>query len=510
VLPHSYQYKMVDALLAQEGGLLNVLSADNVWFQTITEYFVDMVDPGGQVIVRELIDAYLYALNSPGMKYFKTDLFAHLLVSSRKGKNSSEIVAQVCQHFGAFGIKLGQFLLATGILPENENKALRELEDSARAPTREEVYADLREIFGSENIPYKIRTVLGGASLKYVVLATKEDGSEVVLKILAKDALIHTPLEEKIMKRIAVYLVEKHGQKYSVFKTAVFAAAEAVRRELSFEDEVRRSNIARSHMYKNCGLDSVSFQLVKDRFVHQRLIEAEFAPGISIHDLNPDSKSLLSSAILRCELQNIFPSAKDAKIYFEPDRHFGNYRVTEERVTPIDFGQLHVMSVQQRDRIIDVFAVSGILSKIGEYDSYLSRAMMAPIIDRVVVKLAEILDIDFSSSKTSRSKLVRHLAEGFYMRSGENGVTSYYRLLSILEDDGFLDKLGEERIPFYDFPKGLLQIARFTKNLNPVDQTESVEERFTNFAIQRAESIAKELGLESLGLSDFFSYYIGR
>ena len=495
-LPSSYQYTSMDALLNQRNGLLETISLKEEWTRRVVDHLLSLVHQDARQIVEEMVDSYLEALKKPGLQYYRSTVFAHLLVSSKKGSQNGNVLTETCKHFGAFGIKIGQFLLASGVLPEEENKALLNLEDNARSPTREKMYEDLREIFGDKPIPYTIKENVGGASLKYVVRAETMDKRDVAVKILSKDALIHTKLEERLLKDMAAVLVRKHGQKYGIFKSAVHAAAEAIKREIDFDAEVKRSALARENMYKQCG-KGVTFYPVKETLVHERLIEAEYAPGSNIQRLEGNSKDRIAAGIVDCEAKNFFAENPDSNvIYFDPDRHSGNYRVTDDTVYPIDFGQLHSVSVEERARLIDLAAVAGILSTVGERGVIATHSVVGPFVDH-------ILNL-FGQPSDKKQELVTALSAMFSQYHSETGLTPYYRLISVIEDAGLLNL--KDRILCYDLPKGLLQLSRLGKLAVKHDASAiPVEAIYKSKVEARANELWSTLGkdpsLIDLGLS---------
>lgn len=487
ILPNHYQYKIVDALLSQDGGLLASFDKSNRWVETIMQFFVDQVGSEAQTVARELFDAYAHALDTPGLRPFRSSLFARLLVSSTSENKSGQVVAQLCQHFGAFGIKLGQFLLATQILPPAENEALRDLEDSARAPTREEVYEDLRSIYGAQQVPYTVKRVLGGASLKYVVLATSPIGREVVLKVLARDAMIHTPLEAKIASRMGDYLVRKHGPKYSVFNTVIDAAAQAVKRELSFADEVERSKLARAHMYKTGALHpSIKLHMADEVLINNRLIEAEYVAGTAIYELDEAAQKSVAENLNQMEWDNFMGDEHAEKVYFDPDRHFGNYRMTAEQIAPIDFGQLHVLSIEQREQIMNVAAIAGILNEMARRSSWYVSYKASALADELQRVLALPPD-------SARQSLLTKQIKTEFASPKDNDIAAFYALLGALDQAGMFASI--DRIPFYDVPKGLLQLSRLGEYLGEEFKSTTASERFKALVTKRAHAIAEALQL---------------
>lgn len=505
-LPKKIQNVLIDGALSHKGGLMENPNKVDYWTQTIIDYLVQMVEEPYRDTAREIIDAFVHTYqSSEGLKYFRSTLFAYVLVASQKGQSSAETIAQICLEFGTFGIKLGQFLLATKVLPEAQNQALSKLEDKARYIEREEMYKDLEEIFEGE-IPYEIKNIEGSASLKYVVRAIrKSDGEEVVLKVLSKDAKIHTPFEKKLMKRIADRLVEVHGAKYRLFKFAVSAAVKAIETELSFEAEVQKSEIASENMYKNCNHENISFSLMKEKLLHERVIEAEYAPGKSFSRVTKELQKELSKAITVCEKENLFPSSEEngEAIYLDHDRHPGNYRVGENFVHPIDFGQLQVMSAEEREQIISLSAIAAILNTMGQAESqWAINSIMRP----VSLKILEILKLNTKDHK--EASLSYELAAQFSHHPNDEFTTSYYRLISLLDEKGFLDCAKIAKMGLYSFPKALMQISRFNSFLEG-DEKESLEEHFYKLAKTKAERYAKEMELKEPEFKEICWWLLG-
>ena len=163
---------------------------------------------------------------------------------SRVGSEESScgrILKDILEVFGTTGIKIGQFLAASEILPDEDSRILRQLQERASVPDRESIYEDLRDISNGKELPVKLKELLGSASLKYAPLALYEGtGDEVVLKSLDLRAWLIQVLNLTSL-RLCRSILWKIRQKIRTSKSIVRAAKDAVKRELSFEDEVKKS-----------------------------------------------------------------------------------------------------------------------------------------------------------------------------------------------------------------------------------------------------------------------------
>lgn len=436
--PLSYQHALVDAMLSHPKGLLHVVTPGSGWTKTITTHLLSKSHDDAQVISEELLEAYLFALGDLGLEHFRSNVLAQLLVDTGHERDSATVLKRVCESFGATGVKVGQFIYAMDLLPDAEQHALAQLQDRSRMPTRQEVYEHLAASFGEE-MPYTLLEVLGAGSLKIVVKVKTQNGEIKVLKILRKDALIHTKTEGEQLLAMVDYLISKYDGKYFALKPAIIAAVAAVKRELSLEREVANSQIAREHMYQACG-GEVAVNLLDEKLVSDTIIEAEFSDGMSILAVADQEK--YAQAVLQCETSNIFESEK---IYLEPDRHFGNVLVGDDAITPIDFGQLLVLDRSTLELAKHVAMLASALSK-GPVFSW--------SIDRLVDAFGAVDTLLKPENRFSLNGKLRYA----FPDESLSPMAAYYTLLAAMH---------EARIEFphelYDIPRALVQLKAYER-----------------------------------------------
>jgi len=86
------------------------------------------------------------------------------------------LVGNVCPAGGPFGVKVCQALRASGLLPPDIVVNSIVFFDRALPPTRVEIFAELKKIFGANIDSIKsVRQVVGSGSVNYVVLVDVRD-----------------------------------------------------------------------------------------------------------------------------------------------------------------------------------------------------------------------------------------------------------------------------------------------------------------------------------------------
>ena len=191
-------------------------------------------------ISQQILEAFLYSLDKTGNTGVKSYVLAYLLaISPDETESSGQVLKKVLEIFGTTGIKIGQFLVASQLLPESETKYLRSLQDKALIPERESIYRDLREINNGQDLPIEIQDLLGSASLKYVIsiMSQQESSSfseQIVLKILRIEAIANTAIQFRQLDAMVDYLVKTFGSRYGVFHSIVQAAKQAVETRIKF------------------------------------------------------------------------------------------------------------------------------------------------------------------------------------------------------------------------------------------------------------------------------------
>ncbi len=437
-------------------------------------------------IGRQILEAFLYSLQG-GNTNARSSVLAYLLALLKQNQESSvgQTLKHVLETFGVTGVKIGQILAASEVLGEKESSYLFELQDQAKIPDREDVYAELRDILNKEDIPFKVHDLLGAASLKYAVRTTdKATRQQFVLKVLREEAQFHTTAEFMQLDRMADFLVKNYGAKYGLLRAIIKAAKKAVERELSLKNEARSSQIIAEEVYSNKSKEGViKVKVPSELPMTPRLLASVFAPGGSFRELPEESKSSVAREILTIEGENLLREDKDL-IWFDPDRHAGNYRIriTDApkgliELSPIDFGQVVSISKSDRLQLYDLFTLAQFLKNMGS-TVWASQ------------KVAKLLNLD----KWQQIKIHEQLNKYFEKPNPQmKEVSAYYTLLAALEDAGH----GKDMV-FFDFVRGLVQLTQYKKFLKAEDVHLDPHNRLKSQVEKRSDHYLSDLKSEIL------------
>lgn len=479
LLPLTARSTILDTFVASPSGLLGRGGSS---FRKNARRMIDDIlqgcSPAARQVADEILEAFMVALDKTGNKEMKSYVLSYLLVQESKTKTSGEILKNVLEVLGTTGVKIGQSLIASGILPDEDAQELRSVQELTRVPLRYEMYRDVREVMDQEGpLSFRFGKLLGAASMKYVVEAMNDSGGASVMKVIREDAIANTPFQFKLLHALAQHLVDKHGAKYGVFRTIIKSSEAAVRREMSAADEVERGKIAREQLYKQLSIQSTHIEVPREFLMKARLVVSEFAPGVSVFDLPRKYRSEVAAKILEIEDQLLFREGADEdRIYFDPDRHAGNYRVRVEEVggramidiRPIDFGQLTYVTVREREQITELFSVAQVLKEVGSSGF-------------LVDQLTQTLSLD---SKTAR-KLTSRLGRYFPMKEMKP-ITAYYSLLAALDEAGLTPD-----IRFFDFTRALMQLNQYEVLLTGKKTRPTPFDRFSEAVKNRATELGQ-------------------
>ena len=478
VLPLSARVGLIDSFLDSPKGLASKIDPRGGWAGTIIDHVLPGEDKEARRVAREMLEAFLYSLKKSGNPGFQSYVLAYMLALPKNETSSvGKTLRGVLEIFGATGVKIGQFLAASQLLPEEQTRELRKLQEKALIPEREEVYRDLREIGGRADMPFRLRNLLGAASIKYAMLAQEnESGDPLVLKIFRQSAIAHTNQEFIQLDYMAQFLEHRHGPRYGALRAIVAAAKKAVARELKAENELERSQIAQRKIYAGRDRDGVLVSAPAEVLANARLIAAEFADGVSLFDL-PDAASRAWAAreVMRLEKEILFADAD--VIDFDPDRHPGNYRLSVKDgklfIKAIDQGQGLTITRQDRDRIVSLFALSQIAREAGG-----ARW--------VVDETARVMGLD----ETVKKRLGRALGRYFPDR-GLARPAAYFTMLAALSDAG-----ADVDASYFDFVRGIVQFTQYEELAGP--QAESPSAALEAAVRAKAEEYRKTLSVSTM------------
>ncbi len=453
-----------------------------------------------QQISYKVLDAFLYAMNETGNDVLTTYIFSYLYALPPATQSSpGETLKHILETLGTLFVKFGQILAATNRLPPEENVHLADLREGANIPSRGDVYQDLGEILGVESteLPFSVKQVVGGASIKYAVLAHDElKDEDVILKIFRLAAINNRETQYAILDRMAERLISKGGSEFLIFQTIADAAKQAVEDEVDAHGEVEKSARARKTIYAQRSTEDVIIEVPVEELVNERLIVSAFADGMSFNEIkekHPEVALKAAKVILEVETDILFNSM--GSIYdFEPDRHDGNYRIAFEPVNdnfktfirPIDMGQLTKISVEMRDKIVRLFAISQILYKVGANKN-------------ITNKIADLFDIHGKQ----KDILARVLRKNF-PDSNLDETTAYFSLLSavasslpkIINEEGLQAKQTLHR-GYVDFIRAILQTTQYQVEGLDEDQM-SPARYFHNLVSEKVNEYGNLIELSSL------------
>jgi hypothetical protein len=400
---------------------------DEGYGKKLMEFLVSHgTDAQTEKYARLLLEGLMHGIVKVGNDPFQKDVLS-ALVAMKPGENASvgETLKLILEQFPGVGPKIGQFLVATGLLPDGINTVLRKTQDESMPPTRYNMYEDLRYIIGQNRpLGIHIKTLLGAGSLKYS-LAGKElrTGQELALQIFRENVQNTAKIQIDVLNETVKYLIEKDIT-WSFLKVIVDGAMNAVAREKRYLREAVKTKLARLRLYTGYSDSDFTVGVPEQSFVNKRLLTSRFAPGGSFFGLTKEDQQRVGLKILEMESDVLFSNKKDV-IWYDTDRHAGNFLVRVQnkqgkkhyKISPIDFGQLTYIRVDQRDKIAEMFALAGMLGKLGSNEW-------------VVEKTAGLFDL----KGEDLSRLRENLTLFFPGNTGQEPsvITSYFSLIAAI------------------------------------------------------------------------------
>ncbi|OQW55115.1 MAG: hypothetical protein A4S09_16955 [Proteobacteria bacterium SG_bin7] len=459
-LPLAARMAILDMFM--EGGLLKGEKLNKGMGLKVIEHLIGEGNSEAQQVARQLLVAFLHALkevNGQNTALQKTILSYLYAMPKTQGNSIGHTLKHILEVFGATGIKVGQFLVAARILPEKETEILRSLQEKADIPMREDIYADAREILGTDELPFILKQLLGAASLKYAYLATEvKTQREVVIKVFRAGSINHVRTQFALLEKMTEYLIKHHGVKYGLFRSIVNASRRAVEKETEVDKEASKSHRARNFVYIDMSDPKIKVEVPKETLVRDRMLVSQFARGTSLYDLPDHFKKIAAKKILEIENKILFGNQEE--IEFDPDRHAGNYRIYFKNfegkeylvlepvhendetgeISPIDFGQFISIKNSDRQKVIKLFALSQIITRLGT-NPWLER------------QVGEIFSLD-QTQKTKLSKSLRR----YFPDQDLKDVTPYFALLAAVEEAGRVVDIS-----YPDFIRAIVQLVQYER-----------------------------------------------
>jgi predicted unusual protein kinase regulating ubiquinone biosynthesis (AarF/ABC1/UbiB family) len=357
---------LLNPILTPPHGLLG----DPAMRERITTSLVEGVPGNLRPRARLLLDASVYSLQQAAP--YQESLFLSYLVGQASDANVHPAIRMrnMLTAQGSTGIALGQQLFQRRMVPDDWLPYFAELTENARRPSLNSIYELTARHLGIENLDevLEVRQVMGDASTKVVLRVRYVDGrvrdfDENALKLLWENLDRQLDVEENKLRYFVDYLEREGGPEYRRLRSVVGAVQRRLRTQVDIGRE--RENFARMAALYNGENDGVRFQVVRpdplagDGPFHSH---EEIGPGRGLSELNETERTRVYRAILNREADILLSeTTPDGNIYFEADRHRGNFRVDFSKDPPlvsiIDYPLLQSIERGSRDAMIELLAL---------------------------------------------------------------------------------------------------------------------------------------------------------
>lgn len=328
----------------------------------------------------QLLDALIVGLQKSGNSEFQLSVLSALAaMKPDESKSVGETIKVILERFPGVGPKIAQFLVPTNVFDDTINEVLRRAQDNTLPPKLNEMYIDAEEIFGqNKKVPFTIVRPLGSGSMKYTYLARMNDSGELfVMQVFRSDIQFNSELYIEVLENTVEELIRKNGNKWAFLGVIVDGAVNAVRQEKRTKREYLKTMIARKKLYNNFGDGMFDVAVPEQTLLKDRFLYSRFAKGVSFFELGLLDRQAVGTKILEMEAELLFREGGRSAVWFDADRHAGNYLIYVRHlmetqrgekpflISPIDFGQLTFITQSQRSKLVELFAMASLATKMG-------------------------------------------------------------------------------------------------------------------------------------------------
>ncbi len=325
-------------------------------------------------VLSAIFDGYMNNL-PPGEKEV---FLSHILSKKRTGSNlePGENLRTILEAMGPFGIKVGQYLRASGILEERYSQHLKAFFDNALPPNRGQIISDVERALQQSGNLLAIGDRKGSGSINYFVevqIRDPKSGQErnVGLRVHRSESEGRVAIQNQAWEDM---IGDLNSSADSDVKDAAWALETARRNSMrtvgpgmvehDLSREVENSRRA-SSIYDRSGTgDSPHIEALKIDEDLQRLLPAELQREFVItelvehtpwEELSDLEKKKYGRAVVEAELRAVFQSG-----VFDPDTHPGNWLVDREfdnnrgRLVRIDYSQITEIPDSERISLANV------------------------------------------------------------------------------------------------------------------------------------------------------------
>jgi hypothetical protein len=432
-----------------------------------------LVKQGGEAstqrYVNLLLRGLLYGIEKADSSHYKLSVVS-AMVAMKVDKNASigETLKKILEQFPGVGPKIGQFLVATGKLPDDINTVLRTTQDDTIRRRRFDIFQDLIQIINrGTNLDIQLDEYAGGGSIKYTNKGKmKKSNIPYVLQVFREDVQNNVDIQIEILNHALDFLVKEGGPEFAFLQVVVDGAMNAVLRERRYAREATKTAVARQ-LYAGFGDADFTVRVPEQFGINKRLLLSRFADGKSFFKLAEADQVSSGIKILEMESKILFGESNRA-IWYDTDRHAGNILIQVEMkegkkhttIWPIDFGQLTSITPQQRQKVTELFALSALMGNLGSNDWLAER-------------LAKTVGLPSELFSTLKSNLAKQFPGRASAQDG-SAITDYFSLLAAVNLtvkhaprnllSGDLRK-GKIDFAYVDFVRAIMQLNQYEVEL---------------------------------------------
>ncbi len=395
------QALVMNPLLTDPYGLLNMpggkKAAVELALESVGEY---------QGEARLLLESMLHALDKTAYYQKSLALVAILSQGGNAKIHPGERLGQILRSAGNTGISIGQKLYQRRLVPDDFLPYLEDLTDEARKPDRLTIFEMIARVLEHPDVDdiLALEEKLVDASSNVVVKLRYRDGridslDERALKILWENLEDQTKLEVEKLSYLIDYAEKNGGPQYRRLRSALESVSRGLLRQADARTETRNyervSSLYRSgEVYPHSGVRFVVIKPDPKAGQSQNHTNEEVAKGVSLKKLatdDPDRAREIYQAIALKEREILrrAPEHGDDVVYFESDRHRGNYKVDLTGPEPViyvfDYPLLSAISGKQLDALHKLMGFTGYVLQ----EKQLPRPVLREMVSTIVREMCE-------------------------------------------------------------------------------------------------------------------------
>lgn len=484
-------------------------------------------------------NAFIYALRKEAA-FDEGPFISFLLGQLASAENSKKFttgakIKYILESLGGTGISIGQKIWQRRLVKKEYLPYLRSMTDSTPLPPRKHIFDRIQKLFNVNSVKevLTMHEILGGASTALVVKVTLRTGETRALKITFKDLANRTEVEFAKMREAVNYLIKKGGNKYNKYTPIINEVYDGLKDQDDLRNEYKKiplmqslyedklfaegnkSNVSKSEESKSDASKveekkSMKFKVIQS-YHEDNTKYTSYSKEHVLMDL-ASGKTLTRTKI--SEQKKVFPvifekemsilladlDSREMKkeIYFEKDRHMGNYMVNfptnnSATVYVYDYPLLSSITVGERKSLFKLIGMMNVRKKL--HAKYGSIARM------YIQKTEGIKDFDEEIAKILGQEMTNLVVDEKSISLIKDKVTEKLDEKSKLDDQDITDS---------DTTEKLFALFAAVDECNLTvggDQTIRIKDSIIPYviALGHAERYSQFSGVDSKGDSAFYS-----